>query len=140
VPYAMARDGYFFKAIGRVNPEHRTPSASILLLGAWSSLLVLSGHYSELYTLVIFPSWILYGMTAAAVIVLRRRRPDLERPYRVWGYPWTPILFVAVTLALIYSTLLQSPRESGIGLVLIVVGFPFYRYWKRARRGPTSQY
>jgi APA family basic amino acid/polyamine antiporter len=133
VPYAMARDGYFFRAISRVNPVHRTPSASILLLGAWSSLLVLSGHFRELYTLVIFPSWILYGMTAAAVIVLRRRRPDLERPYRVWGYPWTPLLFVAVTLVLIYSTLLASPRESGIGLVLILLGLPFYRHWKRAR-------
>jgi APA family basic amino acid/polyamine antiporter len=133
VPYAMARDGYFFHAIRRVNPEHRTPSASILLLGGWSSLLVLSGHFKELYTLVIFPSWILYGMTAAAVIVLRRRRPDLARPYRVWGYPWTPLLFVAVTLALIYSTLLASPRESGMGLVLIVLGLPFYRYWKRTR-------
>jgi APA family basic amino acid/polyamine antiporter len=129
----MARDGYFFRAISRVHPEHRTPSASILLLGGWSSLLVLSGHFRELYTLVIFPSWILYGMTAAAVIVLRRRRPDLERPYRVWGYPWTPILFVAVTLALIYSTLLASPRESGIGLVLIFLGLPFYRHWKRTR-------
>ncbi len=142
VPYAMARDGYFFQSISRVDPVHRTPSNSILLLGGWSALLVLSGHFRELYTLVIFPSWILYGMTAAAVIVLRRRRPDLARPYRVWGYPWTPLLFVAVTLTLIYSTLLNSPRESGIGLVLILLGLPFYFHWKRtretARRAPAS--
>ncbi len=131
VPYAMARDGYFFHSMSRVHPRFRTPGASILLLGVWSSLLLLSGQYQQLYTLVIFPTWILYGMTAAAVIVLRRNRPDLERPYRVPGYPWVPSLFVLVALVLLYSTLRTSPRESGIGLGLIVAGLPFYRHWKR---------
>jgi len=136
VPYAMARDGYFFRSMSRVTPGFRTPGPSILLLGAWSSLVLLSGQYKQLYTLVIFPSWILYGMTAAAVIVLRRKRPDsgpnaLERPYRVPGYPWVPLLFVLVALMLLYSTLITSPRESGIGLVLIAAGLPFYCHWKR---------
>ena len=132
VPYAMARDGYFFPAIARVHPRYHTPGPSILLLGGWSSLLLLSGQYRELYTLVIFPSWILYGMTAAAVIVLRRKRPEMPRPYRVWGYPLVPIAFVLVSLALLYSTLVASPRESGIGLALILMGLPFYFHWKRA--------
>lgn len=131
VPYAMARDGYFFHAASRVHPRFRTPSAGIVLLGFWSSLVLLSGQYRQLYTLVIFPSWILYGMTAASVIVLRRKMPDLERPYRVLGYPVVPVLFVFVALALVYSTLRTSPRESGIGLVLIAIGLPFYFHWKK---------
>ncbi len=135
VPYAMARDGYFFHRMARVHPGYRTPSASIVLLGLWSSVLLLSGQYRELYTLVIFPSWILYGMTAAAVIVLRRRRPELPRPYRVWGYPWVPVLFVLVALALLFSTFRTSPRESGLGLGLILVGLPFYFHWKRRKNG-----
>jgi APA family basic amino acid/polyamine antiporter len=134
VPYAMARDGYFFHSMSRVHARYRTPTAAIALLGVWSSLILLSGQYSQLYTLVIFPSWILYGMTAAAVIVLRRKRPDLVRPYRVPGYPFVPLLFVLVAIALLYSTLLTSPRESGIGLVLIAAGLPFYFHWKRRLR------
>jgi APA family basic amino acid/polyamine antiporter len=131
VPYAMARDGYFFKTLATVHPQYRTPSAAILLLGVWSSIVLLSGQYDQLYTLVIFPSWILYGMTAASVIVLRIKRPDLERPYRVIGYPVVPVLFVFVAMALLYSTLRSSPRESGIGLVIIAAGLPFYFHWKR---------
>jgi APA family basic amino acid/polyamine antiporter len=134
VPYAMARDGYFFRPVSRVNPRFRTPGASIVLLGIWSSMLLLSGQYRQLYTLVIFPSWILYGMTAASVIVLRRKRPDMPRPFRVPGYPLVPLAFVFVALALLYSTLRESPRESGIGLSLIVLGLPFYFYWKARNR------
>jgi basic amino acid/polyamine antiporter, APA family len=138
VPYAMARDGYFFHAMSRVNPSFRTPGASIVLLGLWSSILLLSGQYKQLYTLVIFPSWILYGMTAASVIVLRIRRPDLNRPYRVLGYPVVPALFVLVAVALLYSTLISSPRESGIGTVLIIAGLPFYFFWRGQRRASKT--
>ena len=137
VPYAMARDGYFFKSMSQVHPRFHTPGNSILLLGVWSSVLLLSGEYSQLYTLVIFPSWILYGMTAAGVIVLRYKRPDLERPYRVPGYPVVPALFVCVALVLVYATLQASPRESGIGIVLILAGVPAYSHWRRGRAGNT---
>ena len=133
VPYAMARDGYFFQALDHVHPRFRTPGAGLILLGIWSSVVTLSGQYEQLYTLVIFPSWILYGMTAASVIVLRRRRPDLDRPYRVFGYPVVPVLFVFVAIALLYSTFKTSPRESGIGLGLIAAGIPFYFHWKARR-------
>jgi APA family basic amino acid/polyamine antiporter len=135
VPYAMSRGGLFFHGLGRVHPRFRTPTPAIVLLGVVSSLITLSGQYDQLYTLVIFPSWILYGMTAASVIVLRRKRPDLPRPYRVAGYPFVPVLFVFVALALLYSTLLSSPRESGIGLGLIIAGLPFYFYWNARRQG-----
>ncbi len=139
VPFAMARNGYFFHAAARVHPRFRTPSVGIGLLGAWASLLLLSGHYDELYTMVIFPSWILYAMTAASVIVLRRKLPAAERPYRVPGYPVVPLLFVLVAGMLLYSTLLSSPRESGIGLAVIVAGLPFYFVWKRrADLSPSS--
>lgn len=134
VPYAMARDGLFFKRMSVINPYFRTPGACIVFLGVVSSIILLSGRYDELSTLVIFPSWILYGMTAASVIVLRIKRPDMNRPYRVPGYPFVPIIFVLVAITLLYSTLLNSPRESGIGLVLIIAGLPFYFYWKKRRQ------
>jgi len=133
VPFAMARDGFFFRPVAAVHPQYRTPSVSILLLAAWASLLVLSGRYDQLYTYVIFASAILYGMATAAVIVLRRKRPDLPRPYRTLGYPWVPSAFVLGIVCLIVSTLRSSPRESLLGLVFIALGLPFYSYWNRRR-------
>jgi APA family basic amino acid/polyamine antiporter len=129
VPYAMARNGYFFSFLAKVHPRFRTPSTSIVVVSCWACVLMLSGQYKQLYTMVIFPSWILYGMTAASVIVLRVRRPDLPRPYKVAGYPLVPVLFVLVAGALLWDTFRSSPRESGIGLILILLGLPFYRYW-----------
>ena len=134
VPYAAARDGYFFRAIADVNARYHTPGVSILALSLWSALLVLSGGYRELFTLLIFPSWILYGMTTAAVLVLRRKRPDLPRPYRTVGYPIIPIVFVLVACAFIVSTLRDSPRESLMGIALIVLGLPFYFYWRHRKK------
>jgi len=131
VPYALAHDGLFFRAFGRVNEKHHTPGFSIMALSAWSCVLVLSGRYDQLLTMVIFPSWILYGMAAAAVIVLRKRLPEANRPYRALGYPAVPAIFVLVAFLLLCVTLVNSPRESGLGLVIIAAGFPFYLHWKR---------
>jgi APA family basic amino acid/polyamine antiporter len=133
VPYAAARDGYFFHAIGRVNPRHHTPGVSIIVLNLWACLLVLSGKYDDLFNLVIFASWILYGMTAAAVLVLRKRRPELARPYRTLGYPMVPVLFLIGAGVLLFSTAMERPRESAMGLGLMALGLPFYYYWKRKR-------
>jgi APA family basic amino acid/polyamine antiporter len=130
VPYAAARGGYFFAAIGRVHPRFRTPGVSILTLSAWAALLTLSGKYDDLFNLVIFASWILYGMTAAAVLVLRKTQPDLPRPYRTAGYPVVPALFVLAAAVLIITTAVQRPRESAMGIGVIVLGLPFYFYWK----------
>jgi APA family basic amino acid/polyamine antiporter len=134
VPYAAAREGYFFSIIGYVNPQYRTPGASIALLSAWASLLVLTGKYDDLFNLVIFASWILYGMTAAAVIVLRIRQPGLARPYRTLGYPLVPVLFVLGALILLVSTAIDRPRESLMGIGLIFLGLPFYFYWQKQSR------
>jgi basic amino acid/polyamine antiporter, APA family len=131
VPYALARDGYFFAPFARVHPSRHVPDFSILALSAWSSVIVLSGRFDQLFTLVIFPSWILYGMAAASVLVLRYKRPELARPYRTLGYPVVPVVFVLVAALLLGFTLKNSPRESGLGLILIAAGIPFYRKWSR---------
>jgi APA family basic amino acid/polyamine antiporter len=133
VPYAMARDGLFFRRISVVSENFQTPGASIIALSLWSAALVLSGRYEELFTYVIFASWILYGMATASVIVLRRKRPEIPRPYQTIGYPWIPIAFVIVAACLVVSTLMASPRESVMGIVLILAGLPFYFYWNKRR-------
>ena len=131
VPYAAARDGYFFSAVARVHPQHHTPGVSIIVLNLWACFLVLSGKYDDLFNLVIFASWILYGMTAAAVLVLRHKQPDLVRPYRALGYPVIPLLFVVGAIILLVTTFLERQRESILGLGLMALGVPFYLYWKR---------
>jgi APA family basic amino acid/polyamine antiporter len=131
VPYALARDGYFFRRFGEVNARHAVPGFSILALSAWAAVLVLSGRYDQLVTMVIFPSWILYGMAAASVVVLRRKMPGAERPYRTLGYPVVPFLFVLVAAFLTGQTLVHSPRESLLGIGLMMCGAPFYLFWKR---------
>ncbi|MGA2714922.1 MAG: amino acid permease [Bryobacteraceae bacterium] len=135
VPYAAARDGLFFRSAARVHPAFHTPGVSILMLSAWSAVLVLSGKYEELFDFVIFGSWILYAMATASVFVLRRTRPDLPRPYRTLGYPVVPFLFLAGATVLEITTLWTKPRESIAGIILILMGLPFYFYW----RGRTSR-
>jgi len=132
VPYAMARDGYFFRSVGSVHPNHRTPHIAILTLCLWGAVLVLTGSFEELFNYVIFASYFLYALTAASVFVLRRKRADLVRPYRTLGYPWVPSLFIALASALVLATLVNSPRESLRGLGLIAMGIPFYRVWRKS--------
>lgn len=133
VPYAMARDGLFFRTAAKVHPQYRTPGNSMILLCLWSCIVVLSGWYDDLYNFVIFGSWILYLMTAVSVFVLRKKRPDMPRPYRVIGYPVVPVLFVAVASLLLVSTIQTRPRESLMGLGLMALGIPFYFYWKNRK-------
>jgi len=131
VPYAMARDGLFFRSAAVVHPKYKTPGNSMILLCLWSCVVVLSGWYDDLYNFVIFGSWILYLMTAVSVFVLRQKRPDLVRPYRVLGYPLVPVLFIGVAALLLVSTIQTRPRESLMGLGLMALGIPFYFYWKK---------
>ncbi len=136
VPFAAARDGLFFAAAARVHPAFRTPGVAILMLTAWSALLVLSGRYEQLFNFVIFSSWILYAMATAAVFVLRLKRPDLPRAYKTFGYPYVPILFLVGAAILEVSTLIHQPRESIAGIALILLGLPFYFYWRSRARKP----
>lgn len=133
VPYAMARDGYFFKSLAKVNVRYKTPGNSTITLCIWSCVVILSGWFDQLYTFVIFGSWILYGMTAAAVIVLRKKRPDLGRPYRVIGYPFVPASFVLVSILLLINTYQEHRRESLLGLGLMALGIPIYLHYRRHR-------
>ncbi|HEX4167850.1 MAG TPA: amino acid permease [Bryobacteraceae bacterium] len=138
VPYAMARDGLFFHTAAVVHPRFKSPGNAMILLCLWSSVVVLSGWFDDLYNFVIFGSWILYLMTAASVIVLRKTQPQLPRPYRVIGYPFVPVLFVAVAFFLLASTLHTRPRESLMGLGMMSLGIPFYFYWKHAQQKKIS--
>jgi APA family basic amino acid/polyamine antiporter len=129
----MAEDGVFFRALARIDPRHHTPSTSLLAQGALAVVLALSGTYAELYTLVVFAGVLFHAATAAAVFVLRRRRPDLPRTSRTWGHPWTTGAFVIGCLVLAAATLVQAPVQSLLGLALIAAGLPAYAWWARSR-------
>jgi APA family basic amino acid/polyamine antiporter len=133
--YQMAKDGLFFQGMGRVHATFRTPVPALLLQAAWSCLLVFFiGGFSQLFTYVVFGGWIFYALAVASVIALRRKDPQMARPFRVPGYPLVPALFVAAAGALVASTLVSSPRESSIGLAFISLGIPLYFLTPAARR------
>ncbi|MGH9441160.1 MAG: APC family permease [Thermoanaerobaculia bacterium] len=130
--FQMSRDGLLPEGLGGVHPRFRSPAASIVLQGVWSCLLVLFlGGFSQLFTYVIFGGWLVYGLAVAAVIVLRVKEPDLARPFRVPLYPAAPAAFVAASLGLMISTIVQRPRESLLGLGFIALGVPMYFLLRR---------
>lgn len=129
VYYAMAKDGLFFRRAIEIHPTSHTPNPALWMQGIWASLLVLSGSFDQLTDMLIFAAFFFYGATAFGVFVMRRREPDAERPYKVWGYPVVPALFVLFCAALIVITCINSPREAGLGIVLMLTGVPFYWYW-----------
>ena len=140
VYFAMARDGLFFRKFGEVHPKYLTPHVSIVALGVWSAVLSLTGSFEQLYTYVIFGLWLFMGLTIAAVIILRKKRPALPRPYRTWGYPVTPILFILSALFISINMLINQTKESLVGLGIILLGVPAYIFWKkRGETGVTSE-
>jgi basic amino acid/polyamine antiporter, APA family len=132
VSYAMARDGLFFSAVGRVHRRFETPSVALFIQGAWAIALAASGTYEQLYTYVVFTAWIFYAAAALGVVILRRRMPSLERPYRVWGYHILPLGFSLAALAIVANTVATKPREAAIGLGLLLSGLPVYLIWRRS--------
>jgi APA family basic amino acid/polyamine antiporter len=133
VVFAMARDGVFFRAAAGVHPTHRTPANALLLHGLVAGLLTLTGTYSDLLTMTAFSSLLFNVLTVVGLFVLRRRRPDLPRPYRAWGYPVVPGLFVAVALFFLVYMPVADPRNTGLGLLLTAAGVPAYAFWRRKR-------
>jgi APA family basic amino acid/polyamine antiporter len=133
VVYAMARDGLFFRGAAYVHPVHRTPAAALLFHGLWAGVLTLTGTYSDLLTFTAFLSLLFNVPTVLGLFVLRRRRPGLARPYRVWGYPVVPLVFVAVALFFLVYMPVADPRNTGLGLLLTAAGVPAYLYWRRHR-------
>lgn len=134
VPFAMAEQGIFFKQLAYISPKSRSPIVAILAQGFWACVLALSGRFDQLTDYVIFGSWIFYALCAAAVIVLRVKRPELKRGYLTPGYPVVPVVFVVVALCLLANTLITMPKESGYGLLIILVGVPVYWFAFRRRR------
>src|SRR5579862_383983 len=131
VPYAMARDGIFFRGTAEIHPRFRTPGGAILFEFVISSLFALTGTFEELTSLFLFATWIFYALAVAAMIKMRRSEPGLARPYRCWGYPWVPAAFLAGAAALTVTLWLARPVRSSIGLALIFSGLIFYRHWQR---------
>jgi APA family basic amino acid/polyamine antiporter len=131
VYFAQARDGLFFKIFGEVHARYQTPALAVLLQGTWAALLSLSGTYTGLFSFAMFAAWIFYGMAVLGVILLRRKRPEWERPYRMWGYPVTPFLFAVASLWLVVNTMIEKPLPSLAGLGLILTGLPFYWWWRK---------
>ena len=131
VYYAMAADGAFFPQVARLHPRYRTPSLAIVLQSSWAIALTMTGTYGQLLDYVVFADWIFFGLTVAAVFVFRRRMPDAPRPFRTWGYPVTPALFVAAAVAIVISVIRVSPMQSAIGAALMAAGVPAFYYWRR---------
>lgn len=131
IPFAMSRDGVFFRFAARIHPSFRTPSGSLIFLGLIGALLALTGTYEELYSLFVFAVWIFMALTAISLLRLRRTEPDLARPYRAWGYPWTPALFLLAAIALTVNLWLTRPMRSSLGLAVILAGVPFFYFWRR---------
>jgi amino acid transporter len=129
--YAMARDGIFFKIADGVHPKYRTPARALIFQCVLASLMALTGTFEELTNLFIFAGWIFYGLAVVALFCLRYSEPNMPRPYRCWGYPVVPGLFVAGALALTFNIWLDRPGRSSIGLLLILAGLPFYRHWTK---------
>jgi APA family basic amino acid/polyamine antiporter len=139
VPYAMARDRIFFKVADGIHPKYRTPGRALIFQGALASVMALTGTFEELTNLFIFAGWIFYGLAVVALFRLRRTEPNMPRPYRCWGYPWVPALFVLGALALTVNLWLDRPGRSTAGLLLILAGIPFYLHWQKSGRAQSQQ-
>jgi basic amino acid/polyamine antiporter, APA family len=137
VPYAMARDHIFFRVADGIHPKFRTPARALIFQGVLAGIMALSGTFEELTNLFIFAGWIFYGLAVVALFRLRKLEPNLHRPYRCWGYPWVPAVFVLGAITLTINLWLVRPGRSSIGLLLILAGLPFYRYW--TRHNPTPR-
>jgi amino acid transporter len=129
-PYAMARMGLFFRFTGYVHPRLHSPVGALLFVGLVSVVVALSGTFEQLYSLYVFSMWGFFALAPVALIRLRAMEPGLPRPYKTWGYPWTPLLFGVAALALTANLLLERPVPSSIGLLAILAGLPFYRAWR----------
>jgi basic amino acid/polyamine antiporter, APA family len=135
IPFAVARDGYFFRGLAEVHPRFHTPSAAIVLQAILSvALLLLGGSFRQLFSLAIFAEWLFYMISTSTVFVFRLREPDAPRPYRMWGYPWMPAIFVLVAAALLCYTFLNEWPNSGYGLLVILAGIPVFLAFASSRQ------
>jgi APA family basic amino acid/polyamine antiporter len=136
--YAMARDGFFFKSMAKVHPRYRTPHIAIIVFSLWGCGLAASGTFEGLLNFVMFGYWIFMGLAVAGVIVMRRKDPNRPRPYKAWGYPLTPVLFVLGVVLLTGNSLVKTFWNSFAGLGIIAAGIPIYYFWKLRRKGKAG--
>ncbi len=131
VSYAMAKDHLFFSRAADVHPKFHTPGNAIMIQGFWAAILTLSGTFEELITLVVFVNFMMWIAASSTVFVLRKKQPDLERPYKVWGYPYVPAFFIIFSMAIMVNTFFSAPGQSLLGLALTLLGVPVYFYWRK---------
>jgi basic amino acid/polyamine antiporter, APA family len=139
VDYAIARDGIFFRFAGSVHPQFRTPANALVFQGVLASIMALTGTFEDLTSLVMFGSWTFYGLAVMSMVRMRKKYPEMRRPYRTWGYPATPILFMIGAFALAASLWIARPVRSTIGFVLVIGGLLFYWYWSRKTARAATQ-
>jgi APA family basic amino acid/polyamine antiporter len=135
IPFAMSRDGYFFRALAEVHPRFHTPSTSIIVQAILASLLLLlAGTFRELFSLAIYSEWLFYMIAASTVFYFRRYLPEARRPYRTWGYPVVPAIFIAGSAILLYYTFVENLRNSFIGTLVILAGIPVFLVFRSRNR------
>ena len=133
VYYAMAEDGVFFRSLARVHPRWHTPAVSLILQAVWAAILALSGRYDQLFTYVMFMMVLSYVLTVAGLFILRRKKPQADRPYRCTGYPWLPALYVILGSLWAINAALEKRKETLIGTAIVLAGVPFYLWWRRQK-------
>ena len=126
----MARDKLFFHQAAAIHPRFKSPANALIIQAVWACALTFSGTYNQLITYIIFASWIFYAMSCAAVIILRKKRPEMKRPYNTPGSPDIPIIFILFSVFLTINTILEAPRDAAVGAGIILAGLPLYLYWK----------
>jgi APA family basic amino acid/polyamine antiporter len=131
IPFAMAREGLFFRGLAKLSPRSNVPVRALIAQGVWASILAVSGTYDTLTDSVVFASWLFYGLAAGSLFVFRRTLPDAPRAYRATGYPMIPLAFLLVTTALLVNTFVATPRQALQGVAMLLVGLPFYWFWSR---------
>ena len=131
INYAMARDKLFFNQAAQIHSRFKSPANALIIQCVWACLLTFTGTFNQLITYIIFTSWIFYGMSAGAVIILRKKKPDMDRPYKTPVYPWIPIIFIFFAIFLTINTIMEAPRDATIGAGIILAGLPLYYYWKK---------
>ena len=131
VYYAMAKDRLFFKKVSKISPKFRTPGFAILIQAIWASFLTILGSFEQIFTFAMFISIAFWVAAAASVFTLRKKYPKMDRPYKTWGYPLVPLLFIIFSLGILINTLIEKPVESLAGVILTFIGIPVYFYWKR---------
>lgn len=136
--FAMARDGLFFERMAEVHPRWQTPAFAIVACCAWAAILAVSGTFEQLLTYVVFVGWAFYALGAASIFYYRRHAAGAPRPFRVPGYPWTPLLFILTAAAIVFNTVFIHPGQTAIGIALVLLGVPVYGFWRRKREARAS--